>query len=276
MTRKRRAKATTPKKLLDIVIAVMGQFELLGECLDSIPEAVGNFEYNVICVDNASPKEEADEFYSQREGNIFTIRNKENLGFPKACNQGARRKSSPLIFFLNSDVILEPNAIDILVREMDNPTIGIAGMMLMFPEYAGGLNHQIRPAGTIQHIGMETDIHGNFIHSYLGWRVDHPKVLAQRDVYAVTGAALMTRRNLWNKIGGFNEAYGLGCYEDVEFCMVVRELGYNIVVAPDAKGIHYTGATAERNQIGFPLQQNKITFLQKWGSKLKWTSWDKW
>jgi len=100
--------------------------------------------------------------------------------------------------------------------------------------------------------------------------------MAQRDVYAVTGAALMTRRNLWHKIGGFNEAYGQGTFEDVEYCMIARELGYNIIVAPDAKGTHYTGATAERNQIGFPLQQNRITFLQKWANKLKWTSWERW
>ena len=121
---------------------------------------------------------------------------------------------------------------------------------------------------------METDIHGNFVHSFLGWRADHPKVLAQRKVYAVTGAALMTRRNLWNKIGGFNEIYGRGTWEDIEYCMVVGELGYNIIVAPDAKGTHHTGATAERSQIGFPLDKNRMTFLQKWASKLKWSSWE--
>ena len=270
---KRKRKQITPKKLLDIVIPVMGQFDLLGRCLDSIPDAVGNFDYNVICVDNASPKEEADEFYLQYEGKIFTIRNKENLGFPKACNKGAGRKSSPLIFFLNSDVILEPKAIDLLVRAMDEPTIGIVGMKLMFPEYAEGLNHQIRPAGKIQHIGMETDIHGMFIHSYIGWNPEHPKVLAQREVYAVTGAALMTRRNIWNKIKGFDEIYSPGTWEDIEYCMRVRELGYNIIVVPEAKGVHFTGATAERNQRGFPLEQNKMTFLQRWANKLQWTSW---
>ena len=149
-------------------------------------------------------------------------------------------------------------------------------MRLMFPEYAGGLNQNIRPANSIQHVGLETDIHGNFVHSFIGWRPDHPKVLAQREVYAVTGAALMTRRNLWNKIGGFNEIYGQGTFEDVEYCMMARELGYNIIVAPDAKGIHYTGATAERNQTGFPLDNNRMIFLQRWAQKLKWSSWEHW
>ena len=273
MTRKKRK---IPKKLLDIIIPVLGQFDLLERCLDSIPEAVGNFEYNVICIDNASPKEEADEFYSKYAGSVFVIRNRENLGFPKACNQGAKRKTSPLIFFLNSDVILEPNAIDLLVRALDEPETGIVGMRLMFPEYAEGLNHQIRPAGTIQHIGMETDIHGKFLHSYLGWRANHPKVLAMRDVYAVSGAALMTRRNIWNKTGGFDEIYSPGTWEDIEYCMKVRELGYNIIVVPEAKGVHFTGATAERNQIAFPLEQNRMTFLQRWANKLKWSAWEHW
>lgn len=196
--------------LVSIIIPVMGRFDLLTRCLDAIPEASKNIQFETILVDNNSPKEEADKFYSEREDFIL-IRNKENLGFPKACNQGARRSNAPLLFFLNSDVILYKDAIDHLVRDMDDPKLGIAGMLLLFPEYAEGLDQRVRPSGKVQHVGMDTNIHGRWIHTFVGWDADNPKVLAQRNCYAVTGAALMTRRKLYMDNGGFNEAYGIGC-----------------------------------------------------------------
>jgi GT2 family glycosyltransferase len=122
-------------------------------------------------------------------------------------------------------------------------------------------------------VGLETNIHGKWIHQFIGWSSDHEKVLAQRNVYAVTGAALLTRRVLWNKVGGFDEDYGLGTYEDTSFCLSVRELGYNIVVVPEAKGTHYTGATAEKYGIPYPMDRNRMIFLQKWQHKLAWTEW---
>lgn len=261
--------------LLDIIICVHDRFDLLEKCLNALPQAATSFIYNVICVDNASVLEDANKFYSAHP-ELIVIRNRENVGFPRACNQGARRKNSPLLLMLNDDVILDPGSLDILVKEMDNPKTGVAGMLLVFPEYADGLNPNIRPAGKVQHIGLETNIHGKFIHQFVGWSADHPKVLAQRDVYAVTGAALLTRRTLWNKVGGFLEAYGLGTFEDCDFCLSVRELGYNIVVVPQAKGTHYTGATAEKYNIPYPMENNRMIFMQRWQKKLAYTEWSHW
>jgi GT2 family glycosyltransferase len=259
---------------LDIIIPVHRRFDLLARCLDSIPEAAGDVAYNIVCIDNASPAEEA-KFYDDRD-DIFVIKNMTNLGFPKACNQGARRKTSPYIFFLNSDVILEPHSIEILLGDFVDPIIGVAGMMLKFPEYAEGLNQEIRPSGRVQHVGLETNIHGSWIHQFVGWHVDNPKVIARRSCYAVTGAALMTRRVLWNKIGGFDETYGLGTWEDTDYCMSIRELGYNIVVNVNAIGTHFTGATAEAYRIGYPMNDNKMKFMSKWQPKLLWSEWNCW
>lgn len=274
MKNKQHKSSATPK-LVSIIIAVMGRFDLLDKCLNSIPKAAGNISYQVILVDNNSPKEEAQPFYSNRDDFVL-IRNRENVGFPKACNQGARRSTSPLLFFLNSDVILEENALDYLVRDLDDPNIAVSGMLLKFPEYADGLNQDVRPSGKVQHVGMETNIHGNWIHVFVGWDADNPKVLNMRDTYAVTGAALLTRRKLFMDLGGFQEGYGLGTYEDVDFCMSVREKGYNIVVNTKAVGTHYTGATAEHYRIGYPKDQNRLLFLSRWANKLQWTEYQRW
>jgi GT2 family glycosyltransferase len=272
----KRNRHTAPQKtdtLVSIIIPIYGRFDLLNRCIEALPEASKGLPYEVILVDNASPdKDEAFEFYrGKTEFKLF--KNNKNEGFPKACNQGARWAKSPLLFFLNSDVILEKDAIDYLVREMDDPEVGVCGTRLLFPPYAEGLNQQIRPPNKIQHVGLETDIHGRFQHSFIGWDADHPKVMKQREVYAVTGAALMTRKKIWDKIGGFDEAYGLGTYEDMSLCLSVRDLGYNVIVSVKATGIHFTGATAESQKIQYPMEYNRLIFLQKWGNRLAWTGW---
>jgi GT2 family glycosyltransferase len=266
------------RTLVDIVIAVHQRFDILSRCLEAIPSAMGDIPYRIYIVDNASPLEEANSFYSLIKPPIMVTRNKENMGFARACNQGASRGNSPLIFFLNSDVILDDKSIPVLVAEMDDPKIGVCGMKLVFPDDVSmyKLNGGIRPAGKIQHVGLMTNIRGEFVHAFIGWDANHPKPNACRDMYAVTGAALMTRRNLFTKIRGFNEIYGAGTFEDVEFCLMVREMGYNVIVNTSACGVHYTGATSEKYQIQFPLEYNRMTFLQRWANKLTWDEYKKW
>ena len=199
--------------LVDIVMPILRRFDILSRCLEAIPSAMGDIPYRIYMVDNASPIEEANSFYAMIKPPIMVTRNKENMGFARACNQGASRGNSPLIFFLNSDVILDANSIPVMVTELDDPKIGVCGMKLVFPDDASmyNLNVGIRPAGKIQHVGLMTNIRGDFVHAFIGWDADHPKPNACREMYAVTGAALMTRRNLFTKIRGFNEVYGAGC-----------------------------------------------------------------
>jgi GT2 family glycosyltransferase len=268
--RHRRKKQQRPQVLVDVCIAVYGRFDLLAKCLEAIPDAIGDITYQVYLFDNDSPREDADEFYPTLDRSIRVIRSKHNLGFPKACNRMANASKSPLIFLLNSDIILDTGSIDLLVREMDNLKTGVVGMKLVFPEDAKGLEPNRRPAGKIQHIGLTTTIKTEIIHPFMGWSVDHPRVMAQREVFAVTAAAMMTRRSIWRKAKGFDEVYGGGTFEDVDFCCAVREMGYNIVVEPKASAVHYTNATAEKYGIGFPLHQNQMIFMQRWRDKITW------
>jgi len=271
--RKRTPKYKEPKALVDIIIPVHRRFDLLEQCLDAIPDAAGDIPYKIIIFDNASPLEEANEFYPKFEGKIKIARSKQNVGFPKACNQGVHRGNSPLLFFLNSDVILEPDSINKLVRVMDEPEVGVVGMRLVFPTEHLGLNDQIRPAGKLQHIGLSVNIRGEIHHAFMAWSPDHPRVMMQKEVFAVTGAALMTRRKIWSEAKGFNEIYSPGTFEDVDYCCTVREMGYNIRVEPEALGTHYTGATAETYKLGYNLNNNQMTFMQRWGNNLEWWDW---
>ena len=258
--------------LVDVIIPVHQRFDLLAKCLNALPEAFGDISYRVIIIDNGSPKEQADNFYSDLPSNIKVIRNNENLGFPRACNKAFERGYSPLVFFLNDDVILHAGCMEKLVTALNDPKVGIVGMKLIFPDETD-LPHDVnqRPAGKVQHVGLSTSIRAEIFHQFIGWSVDHPKVNAMRNVYGVTGAAMLTRHTLFSKAGKFYEGYGQGCYEDIDFCMSVRQLGYNILVVPEATGIHYTGATATTYNIAFPLNENRMIFMQRWQKFLDWS-----
>lgn len=263
--------------LVDVIIPVFGRFDLLEQCLKVLPEAFGDISYKTYIFDNSSPdQKEADDFYN-RCGHSIIIRNKQNVGFPRACNLTFIRGTSPLVFFLNSDVILRPNSVNYLVRAMDDPKVGIAGMKLLFPETTDLPQDEIqRPAGKVQHIGLATNIRAEVFHQFLGWSEDHPKVNSMHDVYAVTGATLMTRRWIFQEAGKFYEGYGIGTYEDVDYCLTVRKMGYNIVVVPEAVGIHHTGASAVKYNMQYPMNENKMIFLQRWQKFLDWSEWEHW
>lgn len=274
--------------LVDIIIPVFNRSDLLKRCLEYIPEACGDIPYSVYVFDNGSGLVDSmnsegnqsimkiDESRNIRElcaNKVTYLRSGKNLGFPAACNQAARKGGSPLIFFLNDDVFLLPGSINKLVRAMDDPKIGAAGMKLIFPLDSKDPG---RPAGKIQHVGLSTNIRGEFIHQFVGWSPENPRTLNIKHPYALTGAALMTRRKLFREAGGFFEGYGMGTYEDVDYCLTIRSMGYNIYIEHEAVGFHLVGATSISQNIGYPLGANRDIFNVRWGSKLVYTEWENW
>jgi len=269
-----------PQTLVSIIIPVYRRFDILAKCLESLPAAFDEIDYEVIIIDNGSPEDEKLLIYPElkKRPHYRIYEWTENRGFPKACNFGAKNASSPLIFFLNSDVIMSPHSGAKTVALLDDPQVGVAGMKLLFPKTVEDvkLNQQIRPSNMIQHIGVAVNIRGELHHVLSGWSADNPKVLKIRNVHMVTGAALMTRKPLFTKVGGFFEGYGMGCFEDCDYCLTVRKLGYNIVVDSSTYAIHYTGATSEGYQIQYPINQNKFLFMQRWMNQVSFSDWVYW
>jgi GT2 family glycosyltransferase len=85
----------------------------------------------------------------------------------------------------------------------------------------------------------------------------------------------MTRRSVWSKLRGLDTIYGAGTYEEVDYCLRVRQMGGKIYVNTDAIAYHYTGATSEKKGQAFPVQINAMTFLSRWSSSgmLVWDDW---
>ena len=255
--------------MIDIVIPVHGQFDLLEKCLNSIPDAFNATRYRVYIVDNQSPGDitEIKEFYDR-----FPVKvsySKMNLGFPRACNMGARKGKNKLIFLLNSDVILEPGSGDQLVSNFEDQEVGVAGMKLLFADDRHAQANRKTVHGKIQHVGLSFSITAQPHHIFIGWSPDNPKVMALREVPAVTGAALMVRRSLFRNVGGLDEKFGHGTWEDVDLCFMAKTRSLKTIVDVNAVGHHYTNATASAYGLSFNLEGNKQIFYNKWAqSKL--------
>jgi GT2 family glycosyltransferase len=274
------------KTEIDVAVLTAGRFDLLAKCLDSIYREAQLIPLNIHILDNGSDAKErqahSDLFVYQKEkdpqGNVKDFKVKRlssNLGFAAGANENARMGKSNLIMFISDDIELLPGAVEKVVRRFDEPNIGVVGMRLMFPLTSTDKN---RPAGKTQHCGLAINVRGDIIHPLVGWSASHPKTNISRDVWGVTGACFSIRRSLFNRLGGWDVVYGAGTFEDADLCAKVRQSGNRVFIEAEAQAYHYVGATAEKLQKPFPMQQNKQTFMARWQNSglVYWTESDFW
>lgn len=262
-------KSTTP---IDIVITFTNRFDCLAKCLDAVYREAQLIPLNVYIVDNASSADERQKnndlfIYHPEKDPIHNIKEwrvkrlPQIMGFPMVANEGAKMGRSPLIMFLSDDVELHAGTVEKVVNDFNDTSIGIVGIKLLFPPTS---TDRTRPAGMVQHVGLALDIRGTPIHPLVGWNPNHPKTNITRDAWATTGACFSIRRELFNNAGGFDLIYGRGTFEDCDLCLKVRQLGSRIRVDVNATAYHYVGATAEKLQQAFPLQNNLQIFQARW------------
>lgn len=235
---------------LGIVIPVYGRTDMLKQCLTHLPRKM-----DVYIVDDCSPQIGAKEdiMALAKDYGAKYFRNKKNLGFPGTANKGIQKCTASNILLLNSDVMLYPGAVEVLLDEFTaKKNTGIVTPMLVFPP-----DSEWGTPNKIQHVGMAFNIVGMPIHLFIGWSQDNPRAVQRRDgLSCVTGACMMFSRALWQQQGGFSEVYGKGTFEDVEFCIRTKyEYKLNIVMTPEARGDHYVAQSAKGSG-GYPLNRN--------------------
>lgn len=257
------------RPLVDVVVPVYGRVDLLKTCLDALPAAIGDVPHRLIIVDDGTPDTSVQDFLETLEISARKLVMKENKGYPAAVNTGVNHGVSPLVIVLTTDVVMQPGSLVVMVKELDDPAVGVVGPKLLFPP--GATNG---PPERIQHAGIAFNINGRPFHIFMGWEPTHPKVNRRLEVAAVTGACFATRRQLFTQLKGLNEVYGKGTYEDMEYCFLVRtQLGKQVIYAPDAWGYHHVGASAGQ---GYPLNRNAAIFKANVGNLLEWDEWKYW
>ena len=257
---------------VDVVIPVYGNYEFLPKGLELLKDAFNGVSYKVWFVDDSSPEylTTGKEIWKELKlkypeiGSVLV--HNQNTGYPKSVNDGAALGKAPYLLILNSDVMLSKMSAFFMYTHMEsNQEVGIAfPKLLFFPNS----NDARRPASKIQHAGVVFDIEAMPYHIFVGWNPDHPFVNSIKDFNACTGAAFMIRRDLWRKLGGYDLAYGRGTYEDMDLSLRVRMTGNKVRYLPMSVGFHFTNASLTKYGVGFPINQNRQIFLQKFGDKI--------
>lgn len=262
---------------VDVVVPVYGQGDFLLAMLGSYFEHEPGVKANLILVDDATPQgKRLQPIWDYAEGKGgHIIKHKENQGFAATCNTGAAASKSPFILLLNSDVLITQDGwLKTMVAELDSPTVGVVGPMLTFFPHATewAPASQIRPAGKVQHAGVVFDILARPYHIFSGWDKDHPRVAQRRELNCVTGACLLTRRVLWNRIEGLDTDYTRGNFEDVQYCLQARHLGYKVIFTPEVELHHYAGGSGN----SMTAKRNAELFKIKAGELVQWDEWVFW
>lgn len=288
MKKKRQKRQRQPRAELDVVIPVYGLPDDLEKCVYSLLKTRGDISIQVFLIDDCSPdQDEIKAVYSRLKGAAIRVHyNQANRGFPATVNQGVALGKAPYLLILNTDVELAEGCIQIMLDELkSDDKIGVVAPKLLFPSNS---TDPSRPAGRVQHIGIGADFAGEFFHPLIGWSSDNPKVNIRREVQAISGACMMTRRSLWREItrfyqdqspskeqinGAFCLLYGTGTYEDIEYCFVARTKGYTVVVTPKAIATHKVGASAIAANKAYPLARNKMIMRARCGQLIQWDEW---
>ncbi|MGE3977471.1 MAG: glycosyltransferase [Nitrospira sp.] len=241
------------KVTCSIIIPVWNKLELTVQCLTALAAVTTESSYEVIVVDNHSTDGTA-EYLTSLSGDVQIIRNQENLGFAKACNQGAKAARGKYLVFLNNDTIPLKGWLKALVSEVEGYSeVGIVGSKLLYPD------------GTVQHAGVVLNrSDGLPYHIYRGFPGDTPAVNQRREYQVVTAACLLIRQSLFMELGGFDEGFRNG-FEDVDLCLKASERGAHVVYQPRSVLYHLESQTPGRKQHD---QTNATRLHERW--KFHW------
>lgn len=188
-----------------------------------------------------------------------------NGGYARACNAGASIATGTTIVMLNSDVVpSEHGWLQQLIQPLfDEPKLGAIGPRLLFED------------GSLQHAGLyfARDRQGIWLnhHYHKGMPGNYPPARRGRDVPGVTGACLITRKDIFDLVGGYSEDYVIGDYEDSDLCLKIRQLGFQIYYEPSVALYHFERRSIRRSadyMRGLASQYNSWLHTQRWNEEI--------
>ena len=239
-----------------IIIISYNTKKLLINCLNSIFNNFKNNPCEIIIVDNASNDGSA-EFIKSSYPSVLLVENKENNGFGAANNRGAKIAQGDILFFLNPDTLIQDDVFQKIVEVFAaDPGVAIAAPQLVLAD------------GSAQSwaYGWDRGIWEALTNKFKNREPSHQLNNSALKVDWVSGAALIIRREIFEKIGGFDEKFFM-YFEDRDLCERVRKIGYRVVVLPGKKVIHLGGKSLNESQKrkGLYYQSQNYYWQKKYG-----------
>jgi GT2 family glycosyltransferase len=244
---------------VSIIVASGGKCDVLKANLDSVAAKTTYPHYEIVVIDNsrAAEIEQYVRKVGKRVPNVRYIdwRNKP-FNYSAINNAAARQCDNPVLLFLNDDTsVIAPGWLTAMVELAMRPEVGAVGAKLLYP------------GGRIQHAGVVMGIYDNCGHAFKGLEgrqqhyFDLPDVI--RNVSAVTGACLMTRAEVFWKVGGFDEDRLQVAFNDIDLCLKIGRAGYRVLYTPHALLTHHEAFSKTENDL-IPHPREVAEMQAKW------------
>lgn len=260
---------------LSVIIVNYNTFALTSNCIRSVLEKTEGLRYEIILVDNASTECPPERFKEQFP-EIELVASPQNGGFAKGNNLGLERARGRYLLLLNSDTELLNNALLLAVRQMEQkPNCGVLSGQLQYPD--GRLQ---AVAGRFPSVGTQlleltrlTKLLSRTrqMRLFLGDRYHYREPLSADWVW---GAFFLTRRSILQQLPGQKLPEDFFMYfEDVQWCMRIRKMGYKVCYHPAPKALHYIGGSEARIQSARQKYLEKFLPNEMEGLKLERGRW---
>ncbi len=236
------------RPLVSIIIPCFNHLDLTQRCLASIRQST-DLPYEVVIVDNGSSDGTAT--WAVGEG-LRVIANTENLGFPRACNQGLLAAHGEFLLLLNNDTVVSPGWLTGLLQHAEaDPSVGLVGPSTNFA--AGRQRIEASYASQEEFLAFAA-------------RLAREQAGQAESVPALVGVCLLIPRRVMLAVGLLDERFGLGNFEDNDYCLRVRMAGFRVLWVRHVF-IHHQGHQSFRDLgEGFQrlLESNERLYREKW------------
>ena len=251
---------------LSIVIVSWNVRSLLQRALDSIKQAwTADIKVEIIVVDNGSTDGTV-KMIKGKFPDVHLIANEHNAGFTGGNNQGIQAACGEYILLLNPDTEVRDKALQTMVTYLErHPHVGLIGPQLRNPD--GTIQSSRRRFPTIPVLFLESTWLQPLAPKRMlaQYYIRDRSAMKIQSVDWVTGAAMMTRRDVIEKVGYLDESFFMYS-EELDWCKRIKSAGWDIVYLPEAEIVHYEGKSSEQvlpaRHIYF--QSSKVRYAEKY------------
>ncbi|EFB9682801.1 family 2 glycosyl transferase [Escherichia coli] len=257
-----------PAPLVSLLIPTRDRRSLTETAVRSILEKSTYTNYEILILDNGSVEAETLEFFSQiqeEDHRVKVLAYDYPFNYSAINNFGARHAKGTIIGLINNDIeVINPEWLTEMVSHSLRPEIGCVGAKLYYPN------------DTLQHGGVILGIGGVANHSHKHFSRTHPgyfaRLVCTQNYSAVTAACLLIRKEIFDAVEGLDEENLKVAFNDVDFCLKVREAGYRNLWTPYAELYHYESISrgAEDSPEKIARFTREVNFMKsKWGKHLE-------
>lgn len=257
-----------PAPLVSLLIPTRDRKSITEIAVRSILEKTTYPNYEIIILDNGSEEPETLDWFTaiqQENARVQVLRYDHPFNYSAINNFGVQHAKGSLIGLINNDVeVISPDWLTEMVSHAVREDIGCVGAKLYYSN------------DTLQHAGVILGIGGVAGHSHKYFPKDHPgyfsRLVLPQNLSGVTAACLIVRKSVYDEVGGLDEVNLKVAFNDVDFCLKVREAGYRNLWTPYAELYHHESISrgAEDSPEKQARFRSEIEFMQnKWGDALK-------